>query len=92
MHVDFLIKTWERIYIPEEMREEVLEKLKAGEITTANDIYDLESAQGNESLSREVLDNTEQSVTLDENNGYNTIEVYGEEDTPIFHNGKRYID
>jgi len=39
MDFDFKITTWERVNVPQEKEQEILEAIKAGEITSSNDIF-----------------------------------------------------
>lgn len=71
-YVDFKITSWERVSIDDERLDEVLEKIKNGEIQTSNDlVYTL-----NDDCSFEgVLYETEEQLSLQDNDGYSTIEI-----------------
>lgn len=90
MTVDFKISIWERVKIPEGMEIEVLEKIKNGDIRTANDIFTLsseyEDVEGR--LDYNQLLDTEQTLSVSENDGYATLEVRDDEGEIIYKNGK----
>ena len=90
MYVDFKVTTWERVQIPEEIKEDVLNKIKTGEINSADDIF---SEFDHENLSCDVIDEipTEQ-MSVEENGGSSTIEVYKDKDTPttLWQNGESF--
>jgi hypothetical protein len=82
MDFDFKITTWERITVPEEHEQKILEKIKSGEITTSNDIFDLfEDSQMN------ILSEVEEQMSVEENGGCSTIEVF-DGTKRIYQNGK----
>lgn len=85
MYLDFKITAWERVYIPEEIQEEVIQKLKSGEIRTKVDALNHFKKEG------AVFDDTIgiETMCLEENRGHSTIEFIGEfNDIPLFKNGK----
>jgi hypothetical protein len=87
MHIDFKIITWERVEIPEEKEEEVLELLKQGKIQSSNDIFENIEEEWI-GLSYDVIAETEQQISIEENKGYSTIQAYGENDAvPVWQNG-----
>lgn len=86
MYLDFKVTSWERLYIPEELSRQVEEKLKSGEIQTANDAIELFEDRGvyYEGHIAEV----EEQMTVEENGGSSTIELIGSNGgDPIFKNG-----
>jgi hypothetical protein len=92
MYVDFLIQTWERVWIPEEMETEVVEKVKSGEITQSSEIFDLhQQYEGIAELSLSQLIDTERTVSVEENKGWATIEIFDGEEEAVFRNGKSYF-
>ena len=86
MKVDFKVTTWERVEVPEEHKESVLEAIKSGEISTAQDIFNF-LVDDDGGLSCHKLDETDEQMTVDENGGNSTIEVLDGEEY-VFHNGK----
>lgn len=82
MNFDFKITTWERVTVPEHMEQDIKAKIESGEITTANHIHDYcEEAETN------GIDGVEGEVSLEDNGGFNTIEVMVDGDV-IWGNGK----
>jgi predicted HAD superfamily phosphohydrolase len=85
MHIDFKITTWERVEIPNENKKEVMSRLEDETIESANDLfnYQLKEDDSFMNLTHEKLDNVSDQMTIDENNGCSTIEVwdYDDEDT-----------
>ena len=79
MEIHFKITTWERIKIPEGYESKVKELLEKGYITCGDDIYewfsDNDENAYNSLVCETVLDCNEQ-MTLEENDGESTIEVY----------------
>jgi hypothetical protein len=73
MHIDFKITTWERVEIPEEREEEVLAKIKSGEVECSNDLWDMDM---NMDLTYETLDDCSVQMTPKENSLASTIEVF----------------
>lgn len=72
MHVDFKITTWERVEVPEGKEEEILQAIKDGKITSAEELcqYDPENIDGSEHLV-----NCDEQMSLEKNEGFSTIEV-----------------
>lgn len=71
MHVDFKITTWERINIPEEKEEEVLNLIQSGEIVTGVDLADYLG-----DCDIEHLMEVDEYMSPEENGGCSTIEAY----------------
>ena len=80
MHVDFKITTWERVFIPESDKERVLELLKSKTVESAEDLFNELDA---DDLIREELEDVSIQMTVEENDGNSTIEMYEETGTPI---------
>jgi hypothetical protein len=85
MNVDFLVKTWERIEVSETIQDEVLGKIKSGEITCSNDICDNYPDTEWEFKSESLIEYTEQ-VSLEDNGGCATIDVFDDEGNDIYSN------
>ena len=83
MKVDFKITIWERVRVPDNLSEEVLSKLKSGEISSSEDLYNF-LEDGFES---EFLLETGEQLLITENDGQATIEVVDEKRNIIFNNG-----
>jgi hypothetical protein len=84
MHVDFKITTWERVYVPKGKEEEFMDLIRNKEIESANDMF-----MQDENCWIERIDEADEQMTPDENNGCSTLEVYLDicED-PIFTNAE----
>jgi hypothetical protein len=80
MHVDFKITTWERVFIPESDREKVLELLKSKTVESAEDLFNELDA---DDLIREEVEEVSIQMTVEENDGNSTIEMYEETGSPI---------
>jgi hypothetical protein len=71
-YVDFKITAWERVSIGDERLDEVLEKIKNGNIQTSTDLfYTLNDDCSNEG----ILYETGEQLSLQDNDGYSTIEI-----------------
>jgi phosphomannomutase len=88
MYVDFKVTVWERVWIPEDMEPEVKELVENGEIQTAQDIFDLhETYDDIASPTASYIDETEEYIDVDTNNGHSTIEIIDETGSTVFRNG-----
>jgi hypothetical protein len=77
MHVDFKVTSWERVEIPKEHEEKVLSNIKKGLITSANDLFSLQVNEGEYmELNYNKLDDTDSQMSVKENGGSSTIEVW----------------
>jgi hypothetical protein len=82
MDFDFKVTTWKRVTVSEEHEQQVLDAIKGGSVTCANDIFGIVS-----SVECKKLDDTDEPLTPEENGGSSTIEVLEGGDT-IFTNGE----
>lgn len=85
MNVDFLVKTWEKIEVSDNIKDEVLEKIKSGEITCSNDICDNYPEEDWELKSESMIEYSEQ-VSLEDNGGCSTIYVFDDEGNDFYSN------
>ena len=84
MYIDFKITTWERIHVEDEsLKDKIVAALKSGEITSADDVFELD-----EDASRETLYDAESQMTVEENGGFSTIEAYEDATTLLYENGE----
>lgn len=83
MYAEFKITTWERVYVPDGKEEEFLKLLKAKEIESANDMF---TQDGNCMIER--IDELDEQMSVDENGGYSTIEVFNKDNKLVFSNGE----
>jgi hypothetical protein len=70
MEFDFKITTWERVTVPKEFEEKVLDGIKNRTITSSNDIHNICN-----DADYKKLDGVDEQMTIDENGGSATIEV-----------------
>ena len=78
-HIDFKITAWERVGIKEDYIEEVIAKIKSGEIQTSNDLMDYpEYMEDFNNGVVELVDGSQETIAVEENNGQYTIEIYEE--------------
>ena len=88
MQFDFKVTSWQRITVSQEQEEKVLDAIKRGEINTASDVYNFLADEGDMNVNSETLLETETEMTLEDNGGFSTIEVIGDEGESLFKNGK----
>lgn len=83
MYLDFKITTWERVFVPDELKEEVLRLLKDGKIKTANDACNIEKI-----YFEGTIDGTEVQLVPKENDGFRTIDFIDDDgEKSLFKNG-----
>jgi hypothetical protein len=87
MDFDFKITTWERVNVSEEHEQEVLQAIKEGKITSANDVFDFLADKGDMNIECIKLTETDEQMTVEENGGCSTIEVI-DNGKEIFNNEK----
>ena len=88
MHVDFKIEAWERVKIPENQEEAVLEALKTGKVQTSNDLVNFLADKGGADYDG-MIPETEEQMCIEENDGQSTIQFYPEHkgSDPSWENG-----
>jgi len=84
MYVDFKITCWERVTIPEEYKDEIQEKIKDGTIETANELIEYLEA----GIYEGMVEETEETMTPEENGGCATIEMGEKGEGTFFGNAK----
>jgi len=84
MHVDVKVSVWKRIELPESAtKEEIIKALELGE-EGINDLFDTY-----DNLGYDEIENTEETLTPEDNGGQETIELYCSDekgDGPIWTN------
>lgn len=86
-HLDFKITSWKRIHIPDERVEEVIQKLKEGGCDAPYDLLD-EDEVGDFYIDSCGIDlECEEPMTVEENEGASTQELYDTNDKIIYRNG-----
>ena len=81
MYADFKITMWERITIPNELKDKFVKKLKEGEITSVNEAYDIFGSEINNNY--ELLLDTGENIFPEQNGGAPTIELHSDENAVI---------
>lgn len=82
MNVDFKITTWERVEIAPEDEAKVLDAIKSGEVSTANDL--IEFVENANYIGK--IDETDEQMTPEDNGGCSTIEVLDDNGNTILTN------
>ena len=83
MHIDVKVSVWKRIELPESAtKEEIIKALEFGE-EGINDLFDTY-----DNLGYDEIENTEETLTPEDNGGQETIELHSDEkgDGPIWTN------
>jgi len=84
MHIDVKVSVWKRIELPESAtKEEIIKALELGE-EGINDLFDTY-----DNLGYDEIENTEETLTPEDNGGQETIELYCSDekgDGPIWTN------
>jgi len=82
MNIDFKITAWERVSIPDEHKDLILEKLKSKEIESSNELIEFCQSLNPEidSTFEGTIPETDEQMLVSENGGEATIELlfYGE--------------
>ena len=89
MNVDFKISVWERVSISDAnktQKNNIKNAIKSGEISTSQDLFDYCTENDIPCSFDGNIDETEQKLSLEENDGYSTIEIIDDGET-IFTNG-----
>lgn len=82
MEFDFKITTWERVTVDPKDEKKILELIKSGDITSANDVF---AYVFNAKCIK--LDDVDVQMTVEENGGEATIDVLEDGDS-IYSNAK----
>lgn len=80
-YIDFKITTWERMWFD----ENDLDKIK--EIITNNKFHPLDLWDDHIIYNTETLSDTDEYMTVEDNNGLNTIEMYNDNGILVYQNG-----
>ena len=83
INVDFKITTWERVSVPAEKMDEVIEGIKNGTISDSSDLLNVIEGCLFEGV---VDDSSSEQMSPDENGGMNTIDVLNEDGKLVFIN------
>lgn len=82
-YIDFKITTWERMWFDENN----LDKIK--EIITNNKFHPLDLWDDHIIYNTETLSDTDEYMTVEDNNGLNTIEMYNDNGILVYQNGDK---
>ena len=82
MYIDFKITTWERAIINNGDEKAILEGFKNGTIGTPDEF------PNDADISYEKLDDTDEYMSVDENDGFATVEIFNNNNEIIYTNGK----
>ena len=89
MYIDFKVTAWERIYIKNRNKKNIIDNLLNGKIKSSNDIYNIEDIENiEEDCTFENVSDGNIQMSLEENKGKSTIEVYDDNGVLIYKNGK----
>jgi len=86
MQFDFKVTIWRRIKVDTHQEEKVLQAIKNGTINNVDDIYTLLDQNGDANIESEMLLDFCEQMSLTENDGCSTIEVYNNGEQ-VFKNG-----
>ena len=87
-YLDFKITSWKRIHIPDERIEEVIQKLKEGGCDAPYDLLDDEDKDDSCYIDSCGIDlECEEPMTVEENEGASTQELYDTDGEIIYKNG-----
>jgi hypothetical protein len=84
-YLDFKITSWKRVRIPDEKVEEVIQKLKEGGCDAPYDLLDEDDDCYIDSCGIDL--ECEEPMTVEENGGCSTQELYDNKDKIIYRNG-----
>ena len=87
MYADFRVKIWGRITFEDKYKDEVAKAFERGEITSANELA-VYLEDRNIGWSSEFIYETEEEMTVEENSGDSTVEIWEEGGKTLFKNGK----
>lgn len=86
-YLDFKVTSWKRIHIPDEKVEEVIQKLKEGDCDAPYDLLD-EAENGDFYIDSCGIDlECEEPMTVEENGGGSTQELFNTKGEIIYKNG-----
>ncbi len=86
-HVDFKITTWERIELEESQVEQVKKLIEEGKVNSANDMWDYF-----EDIDCFKLAEVDEPMTVEDNQGNPTIELFNDEAETVCTNVEGYLD
>jgi hypothetical protein len=81
-HLDFKVSKWRRVYIPDDKVEEVIERLKNGDVDTPYDLVD--EHEGCWFMATDVDEECEEPLTVEDNNGDPVQQVFDKDGKCIY--------
>lgn len=81
--VDFKVTVWERVTIDDDKLEDVIARIKSGEITTSDELF---NCLDDDCTYEGTIDDTMEQITPEENDNQSTIEVLNSEGDTVFTN------
>jgi hypothetical protein len=84
-YLDFKVTNWKRIYVPDELVEEVQNRLINGDVDTP---YDLLGEEGHYTLDMGDDELCEEPMSIEENDFCSTQEIFSDDGESIWSNGK----
>jgi len=82
--IDFKITVWERVYVPDQIYNDVLNDIKNDRIQSSDEIF---GRYFHEDLSTEMLMDTTFQMMTHDNNGMSTIEILDDDGNIDWANG-----
>jgi len=89
MYADFKCTMWERVLIPDDLEEEFLQKIKDGNIETAEDCF---TNLSSDDLQCDPLSNTSCPMTVEDNEGNCVIEIYTNSNEFLYDNVNGFVN
>ena len=81
--VDFKVTVWERVTIDDDKLDDVIARIKSGEIESSNDLF---NCLDDDCTYEGTIDDTIEQMTPQENGNQSTIEVLNDSGETIFTN------
>jgi len=83
-HLNFKVTRWEKLHIPDEMVNDVIEKLKSSDV---DEVYELMELSGIYHETTTPDEAAEEPMLIEENENCSTQELYNSEGNIIYKNG-----
>ena len=83
--VDFKVTVWERVNIPDDKLNDVIERIRSGEISSSSDLF---YVLDDDCTYEGIIDDTMEPLTPEENDNQSTIEAMTNKGKTVFTNYK----
>ena len=83
--VDFKVTVWERVSISDDKLNDVIERIRSGEITSSSDLFNV---LDDDCTYEGIIDDTMEPLTPEENDNQSTIEAMTNKGKTVFTNYK----